>query len=144
MKNPDSLLFVSYSRPDAELAHTDIDSLSTLNCNFYMEDLIRPGATWHNELTRVMHKAEGLILYMSPAYFASHYCIQELEIALNKGKPLIIVYLRKTVLPSWFALLANKHASIFRYEISQSEYLDHMREILQELEDLSPRRAVAN
>ena len=145
MKKPDSFLFVSYSRCDARLAHTDIGSLATLNCKFYMEELIHPGVTWRNELTRIMHRANGLVLYVSPSYFASPYCIQELEVALNKGKSLIIVHLSKTVLPSWFALLADKHISIYRYEISQSEYLDYMREKLQELEELSlPHRAIAN
>lgn len=144
VKNPDSFLFASYARPDAKLVQTDMASLSKLNCKFYMNELIRPGPTWHDELTQIMQKAEGSILYMSPAYFASPYCIQELGIALNKGKPLIVVHLRKTVLPSWFVLLASKHTSIFPYLISQMEYLDRMRKNLQALEELSPHRAVAN
>lgn len=55
---------------------------------------LRWGVKWKTEIEQLILHCDALIALISPSYFNSRMCIQELKFAINAGKKILPIYYR--------------------------------------------------
>ena len=58
------------------------------------ESDLKWGTDWKKEISRLIKESDAVITLISPSYFNSKMCIEELGLALNESKKILPIYYR--------------------------------------------------
>ena len=91
---PDSVIFLSYSRTDSELASVLGAALTENGYHFWQDkNDIRGGSEWREQVGEAITNCSALLLCLSPAACASDYVKKEVYFAIRRKKPIVPVKL---------------------------------------------------
>jgi len=83
-------IFISYSHKDSDYRDRLGRHLAGLkrysNVNTWTDQHILPGQLWENEIGNQLRNANIILQLVSADYLASKYCMEELEIAIERNK----------------------------------------------------------
>ncbi|MFI7601207.1 FxSxx-COOH system tetratricopeptide repeat protein [Actinoplanes sp. NPDC049681] len=82
-------IFVSYAAADSAVAQFLSDQLLELGFVVHRDSSVPPGSNFAELLERYITEADAVIAVMSPSYFASQWCAQELLVALERRKKVL-------------------------------------------------------
>jgi TolB-like protein/Tfp pilus assembly protein PilF len=124
--------FVSYSHRDAALVYPELSWLRGQGVNIWYDDGIRVGQNWADELANAVHNASLFLFFVTPNSVASHHCQDEINLALNRQKAMICVYLTHAALTPGLELRLSSQQAIFRHELRRETYESRLVGVIQE------------
>ncbi len=86
-------IFVSYSHKDTDEVFPLIGQLTVDGYRVWYDGGIEPATDWLEYITNQVISCEYMLCMISDKYADSHYCVQEMDIALHHGKKIVPVYL---------------------------------------------------
>ncbi|MEV4508314.1 toll/interleukin-1 receptor domain-containing protein [Dactylosporangium sp. NPDC049525] len=86
-------VFVSYSSADSAIVMRLVQRLQELGFHVWFDSVIVPGENFSDLLRAAIENSHAVIAMMSPSYFASRWCQQELLLAFESNKRILPVLL---------------------------------------------------
>ncbi len=109
-------IFVSYAHKDSDDVYPLIGQLTVDGYRVWYDGGIEPSSDWLGYITDKVIHCEYMICMISDKYVSSMYCLQELDLAISKGKKIIPVYLdekrlddsRQQILDRWQGIMMSE------------------------------------
>jgi hypothetical protein len=101
-------LFVSYARKDREALQSLLDGLERLNVTLWVDQRLRGGRPWWDEILTQIRGCEGMLVPISPSLLNSEACTSERTYGGALGKPILPVLIKAVpmvALPKDLAML---------------------------------------
>src|SRR6266498_3589813 len=121
-------IFISYSRRDQEFVSR---LASDLNAHvafvWFDRSTIQPGQKWHDEILEGIRECKAFILVLSPDAVESRYVREELNKALELGKPIFPVIYRPAKWTDEFASLIKDIQTI---DFRSGSYTDNFHKLV--------------
>jgi len=121
-------IFISYSRRDQEFVSR---LASDLNAHvafvWFDRSTIQPGQKWHDEILEGIRECKAFILVLSPDAVESRYVREELDKALELGKPIFPVIYRPAKWTDEFASLIKDIQTI---DLRSGSYTDNFHKLV--------------
>jgi serine/threonine-protein kinase len=118
----EAFVFVSYSHQDEELVYPEIRWLQDQGINVWYDEGIGGAARWRDAIAGRLTGCHLLLFYLSPTSVSSQVCREELEFALDAGRPVLSVYLQPTSLPDGIRLAITNRQALLRHELDSDDY----------------------
>ncbi len=115
-------VFVSYAHADGDLVFREILKLHEAGYRIWYDEGIEPGDDWPEHIAQAVIGCSLFLLYTSPRSAASENCRNEVNLALNRKKEFLSVYLEKTQLPPGLELRMGDLQAILQYRMSDAVY----------------------
>jgi len=115
-------VFVSYAHADGELVFREIKKLHQAGYRIWYDEGIEPGDDWPEHIAQAVIGCSLFLLYTSPRSAASENCRNEVNLALNRKKEFLSVFLEKTQLPPGLELRMGDLQAILQYRMSDAVY----------------------
>ena len=116
-------IFVTYSHRDSAKIFPEIKRFNDMGYNIWYDQGISPGNEWLEEIEYALLKSSLFVVFISKNAVESQNVINEIHLAFSENKPIIPIYLEETELKSGLRYLLSNTQSIFKYEMSENEYL---------------------
>lgn len=124
-------IFLSYRSIEADFALQLAKDLKNAGVKIWMDRLdINPSQNWGDAIRVALNTCAGLVAVLSPDYFRSKYCPNELTRVYSLGKPIYPILLRhidKQEMP--IELELTQHIDFVRWQDSQ-EYSEKFEELI--------------
>src|SRR5689334_1527975 len=128
-------IFVSYSRRDQEFVTRLASDLDAHVAGVWLDQsAIRAGQKWHDEILEGIRDCKALVLVLSPDSVASPYVREELDKALELGKPILPVIYRPANWTDEFAALIKDIQTI---DLRSGSYTDNFQKLVDGLRELN-------
>ena len=112
-------IFVSYSHDDKEDVWPIIHKMEKHGLRLWFDKKIQVGSYWNDIIEQNIWNCGVFLLFVSPYYFSTEYCLKELKIAIEQqDKEFLIVYLEDTKLPEDIGIDLSKIQSIMLNQLS--------------------------
>ena len=141
----DKYIFVSYAHKDSETVYPIISALQSAGYNVWYDRGIEAGTEWPAYIEENLNKCECVLVCLSPAAIDSVNCRNEINLACQLNKKMLIVYLQETRLIMGMNLQLNSKQSLYKYRhVSDESFLGELvnASILMSCKDSSGNRAV--
>jgi hypothetical protein len=126
-------IFISYSRRDQEFVTRLASDLNEHVAGVWFDQsTIRAGQNWHDEILQGIHECKGFVLVLSPDAMQSKYVREELDTALQLGKPIFPIIYRPTEWTDEFAALVKDIQTI---DLQSGSYTDNFYRLVDGLVD---------
>jgi len=126
-------VFVSYAHADSEVVYAELARLAGEGFNLWYDEGITPSARWTDELATAVEHCSVFLAYISPNFVSSETCLNELDFALNRKRPVLAVHLANTTLPAGVELALGGKQAVHRYQLKVDAYENTIRETLEGL-----------
>lgn len=107
-------IFISYAHKDSARVLPLVDALQANGFRVWYDSGIEAGTEWPEYIEDHLCRAGVVVAFMSPAAVASKNCRNEINLALELNKEVLVVYLEETVLAKGMRLQLNAAQSLFR------------------------------
>jgi predicted nucleotide-binding protein len=94
---PDNYYFVSYAREDAAVVHRVVDGIQNQGVTIWLDTMLMPGENWADAIVQAVHRAAGLILFVSQASMDSEWIRRELRIVAQQPESCVIPVILENV-----------------------------------------------
>ena len=121
-------IFISYSHKDAPVVSRYINLLSDNGFRVWYDAGIEAGTEWPEYIEEHLKGAASVLVFMTPNTIESKNCRNEINLALDLEKDILVVYLEDTELIKGMRLQLNSTQSLFRKNHSTEE--SFMRELV--------------
>jgi hypothetical protein len=119
----DPFVFVSYSSKDGDFVHPEIRRLEREGYRiWYDKGELQPGRFWNDEIRRAIKACACFMVFITQDALDSRNVCDELDQALEAGKPFICVYWEKVELPPRFQQPIRSIQALERYSLRRFEY----------------------
>jgi hypothetical protein len=123
-------VFISYSHNDMKNVFNIIKQLHKSGYRIWYDEGIEPGQEWPEIIGSRIVKCKQFLLFMSPFAAKSRNVRNELYLASDEKKEIIVVFLEKTRLLSGIKLQIGTSDSINKYDTTSEEFLKALRALL--------------
>ena len=124
----DPYIFVSYAHADADSVYPDLKALHDAGFNVYYDEGISPGSRWTSELAEAIEGASLFIAFLSPNAVGSENCTNEVEFAVGRRRPMLVVHVAETEVPAGLELSLGGRQALKKHELASTTYLDRLTE----------------
>ena len=125
-------VFVCYAHEDQAPVFAEMRRLNETGVNVWYDEGIAPGSEWTQELADAIEGCRQLVFFVSGASVESRHCRNEVQYALDRGKPVVAVYLEDTELPGGLQLAIGLTQAIHKHALAADVYADKMSRALSE------------
>ncbi len=126
-------IFVSYSRHDQEFVIRLAEDLNAHVAGVWFDQsTIQAGQNWHDEILEGIRECKAFVLVLSPDAVESRYVREELDKALELGKPIFPVIYRAARWTDEFAALIKDIQTI---DLRSGSYIDNFHKLVDGLVD---------
>jgi hypothetical protein len=116
-------IFISYSRRDQEFVTRLASDLNDHVAGVWFDQsAIQAGENWHEEILQGIHECKAFVLVLSPDAMQSKYVREEVDTALQLGKPIFPIIYRPTQWTDEFAALVKDIQTI---NLQSGSYTDN-------------------
>ncbi len=134
-------VFISYAHKDAAVVYEEITRLHEAGVNVWYDEGIEASNEWPEEIARAVVDCTAFLVFVSPRATASVNCRNEINLALNKDKPFLGIYLEATELPLGLQLRMGDLQAILRYKLPVDRYQRKTQDSLDQLLGKKPARS---
>ncbi len=134
-------IFVSYSHQDASAVHAELLHMRDHGFNVWYDEGISPGFAWRDELAHAIDRSSLFLFFVTNHSINSDNCLKELNYALSRDRPLLVVHLEPTDLPPGLALSLSDRQAIFHHELSSGAYTQKFTDAVAKLLNVAPKSA---
>lgn len=118
--------FVSYAHEDAAMVMPEIEWLQEAGFNIWYDEGIHVGSVWRQALADALSESCALIYFATAKSVESSNCLKELNFILDEEKPVFVVQLDGTSLPSLLRLSLSDRQALMRSEFDERDYRDRL------------------
>jgi biotin carboxyl carrier protein len=118
----DPYIFASYSHKDSALVFSELKTLHEQGFRIWYDEGIASGSEWPEFIATALHGASVFLVYISHAAVESRNVRNEINFALNRGKPFLAVYLEDTSLPPGLELRMGDIHAIMKWKMAEDYY----------------------
>lgn len=115
-------VFVSYAHADRDRVLPVIASLQMAGFRVWFDEGILGGEDWADAIGRALKGCAAFVSFLSRVAAASSGCRDEVTMALNRGKRVIVVHLEDTDLPEGLELRLAKTQAILKYNLTPAVF----------------------
>ena len=115
-------IFVSYAHADGEVVFREILKLHEAGYRVWFDEGIDPGTDWPQHIAQAVVKCSLFLIFTSPRSFASENCRNEVNLALNRKKKFLSIYLEETELPLGLELRMGDLQAVLKYKMPELSY----------------------
>lgn len=119
--------FVSFCHKDEKRVYPVICGLMNGGCRVWYDAAIAPGLEWPEVIAEHLSACTACVAFVSEASLMSHNCRKEINFALMKNKPLLIVMLDEVKLSPGMEMQLSTVQSVLAYR-SGTDVLSALRE----------------
>jgi len=134
--------FVSYGHADSELVYPEMRWLQEAGFNLWFDEGIHVGSVWRQAIADALSGAAGMLFVATKSSVESDHCLKELSFVLDEGKPVFVVQLDDTKLPSLLRLSLADRQMLNRAEFDEKTYRTRLIQALSTVAKPAPRAAV--
>lgn len=125
-KNGESFIFVSYSHANSDVVVQEISRLQEQKFKIWYDNRISLGTKWREELADSILECDLFLLFISSGFVNSDHCQGELHLALEHHCPILAVHLEPTELTPGLKLAIGDRQHLFKYEMDEETYQQHL------------------
>jgi len=114
--------FVSYGHDDAPLVYPEMAWLQEAGFNLWYDEGIHVGSIWRKAIADALTAASGMLFIATASSVASDNCLKELNFVLDEGKPVFVIQLDDTKLPSLLRLSLSDRQMLKRGDFEEADY----------------------
>jgi hypothetical protein len=118
----DPYIFVSYAHADGQLVFREILRLHEAGYRIWYDEGIEPGKDWPEHIAKAVIECDLFLMFTSPRSAASENCRNEVNLALNRKKKFLAVYLEETDLPPGLELRMGDLQAIHKFKMPDATY----------------------
>lgn len=126
-------IFISYAHKDSELVYKEILELHQSGYKIWYDEGIEASNEWPEEIANAVIGCAVFLVFISPRSTASVNCRNEINLALNEGKPFLAVHLEESNLPPGLRLRMGDLQAILRFRLTRDRYLKKIHGTLDQL-----------
>jgi hypothetical protein len=123
-------MFTSYAHRDMEAVFKILKKLRRDRYRIWYDEGIEPGNEWPEVVGNAVINCMQFIVFMSPAAADSRNVRNEVNLAFNDNKDIIVIYMKKTNLSSGMRLQIGTVQFINYYELSEREFYEKLTKVL--------------
>jgi sulfatase modifying factor 1 len=131
-------IFVSYAHKDSAGVYEEIQRLHEAGYKIWYDEGIDAGNEWPEEIANAVIGCSLFLIFVTPRATESVNCRNEINMALNKGKPFLAIHLEETALPPGLELRMGDLQAILRYKLPQDRYQQKVGTMLDQLLGKTP------
>lgn len=131
-------IFVSYAHSDSERVFPIIRRLFDDGYRLWYDEGIDPGTEWPEEIAAHLEGCHALLLFISPRSIESHNVRREINLALNRKKRLLCVYLEETQLSAGMEMQLSLLQSIHCTYPQSEDFFSRLEKVLGPAADSTP------
>lgn len=115
-------IFVSYSHKDRRQVLPIIERLADDGYRVWYDEGIHPGSEWPEIVAGYLDRSAVCIAVISANSVKSDNCRREINFTLQKGKPIISVFLDKTALSPGMQMQLSTSQALFKHSLSEESF----------------------
>lgn len=123
-------VFVCYAHRDSTLVFQEISQLHHDGFRIWYDEGIGVSSEWPEEIAKAVLGCSIFLVFISPDATASVNCRNEINLALDEGKPFISVHLKESKLPPGLRLRMGDLQAIYRFKLTKDQYDKKLRKTL--------------
>jgi TolB-like protein len=131
--------FVSYGHDDAELVYPEMRWLQEAGFNLWYDEGIHVGSVWRKAIADALSDSAGMLFIATQASVESDNCLKELNFVLDEEKPVFVIQLDDTKLPSLLRLALSDRQMLNRLEFGEDEYRTRLVDALTTVAPPTPK-----
>ncbi|HEY3415599.1 MAG TPA: TIR domain-containing protein, partial [Armatimonadota bacterium] len=124
-------IFVSYAHADSEAVFADLATLHADGLPLWYDEGIEAGSSWSEAVAGALAEAAGVLVFLSEAAVRSPHVRNEITFALDRRKPLLVIYLEDVTLPPGLALRLGDIQALVKWRLPVEQY---QRKLLPQLQ----------
>lgn len=121
-KGEEPYVFVSYSHVDGPKIWPEISRLQADGFHLWYDEGIEPAGEWPEEIAKALERATLFLCFMTPHAAVSRHVSDEIHFALERNKPVLIVYWSPCQLPAGLAMQLSRRQAILKHELDEASY----------------------
>lgn len=134
--------FVSYGHGDTDIVYPEMTWIRTAGFHLWYDDGIHVGTVWRQALADALSSCSGFIFFSTVPSNSSDNCLKEINFALEEGKPVFVVQLDDTPMPSLLRLSLSDRQALVRSEYDEATFRNRLISALSTV--VEPDTAAAN
>jgi TolB-like protein/tetratricopeptide (TPR) repeat protein len=115
-------VFVCYAHEDAEQVYPEIQRLHEGGVRIWYDEGVTPGTRWTDELASKLTEASVVLFFCTPQSVKRKHCQNELNFAIDKDRPLLVIQDGEVDLPPGMQLQLGSHQSILKHDLSAEQF----------------------
>ena len=117
-----TFVFVSYAHDDKALAYPELLRIRSLGIRVWYDEGIEPGSEWPDAIANALNGATAFVVMITPRAVISRNVRNEVNAALNWGKPFYAIHLVQTELPLGLELQMGDVQAVMRWGMDEDSY----------------------
>lgn len=126
-------VFISYAHRDSKKVFEEINIFNKAGYHIWYDEGIEASNEWPEEIAKAVIGCAVFLVFISPRSTASVNCRNEINLALNEGKPFLAVYLEESALPPGLRLRMGDLQAILSYKLPLELYQKKVCDTLDQL-----------
>ena len=123
-------MFTSYAHEDMKTVFRVIKKLNASRYRIWYDEGIEPGNEWPEVVGKAIIKCSQFLVFMSPSATQSRNVRNEINLAFNEKKEILVVFLDETQLTEGMKLQIGTVQFINKYELSEKEFFDKLKKVI--------------
>jgi hypothetical protein len=115
-------LFAAYAHSDAVKVFAILGFLHELGFRAWYDEGIDPGNEWADDIARRLASCSAFLAFISGSSIASRNVRNEINFALTRQKPVLVVHVEETILPPGLELQIGSLQAILMYRMSDDTF----------------------
>ena len=115
-------VFVSYAHDDKDKVFAEIKRFNEAGFHVWYDEGISPGNEWSEEIADALDRCSVFVIMFTPVSAPRENVQNEIEYAVDEGKPFLAIHLEETQLPKGLKLRIGRKQAILKYTMSEEEY----------------------
>lgn len=116
--------FISYSHRDAARVYPDIERFHSEGYNIWYDEGIALGMEWEDNIVEALENCSLFVCFISGSSLESRNVINEIKLAVDENKEIVLIYLDDVKLTSGLKLRLGNRKSILKYSLSEKDYIE--------------------
>jgi len=122
--------FISYSRADRSRVMNEVSAIRARGFPVWIDDAIRPTAEWPDEIGMALQGCSLFVLFVTPNAIESRNVRNEVNLAIDESKPVLVIYLEKTDLSLGLRLRLGDVQAVHKLDLLPERYTQLLSETL--------------
>jgi hypothetical protein len=125
-------LFASYSHKEMEEIFPIITRLHWNGYHIWYDEAVEPGPAITEATANAIRNCGQILVFLSPLSVNAVNVRNEINLALEEGRNMVIIYLERTILADNLAQQLEPFPAIEKFKLTESELYERLRSVLDE------------
>jgi hypothetical protein len=123
-------LFASYAHENMQEVFKVLKQVHKSRYRIWYDEGIEPGNEWPEIVGKAIIKSSQFLLFMSPHANSSRNVRNEVNLAFNENKNILVVFLKDTRMSHGMKLQIGTVQFINKYELTEKEFFEKLKKVL--------------